>query len=675
MNKILQPAIFIMNRLHYSMKILFLFGIVSLIFCQLSYKITNSNLKKIQMLETKAKCLDYANEYKRLLELVDKHRGSSRWIANHPTDVIMQAQIKSLENEADKIFTKIQNLNLRIEADSKLNDSSTLFQEQWNALIHNKNNLSIQEVYDQNIGLSDDLLDIIETFIINSQYISEEDILTFHLIQTAYILGPQFMENMLRMRSIGVEVLNSKMLTKENEVSLKNSVKHFIAAHMGFLKIINNIKQQSIETYNVIASNYLSLNNQIWQFDAILNDQILSNNFQTNGEDFFKLINSIAQEGKNLFALVENKLAQNVNNKLIILQSQNNVQVASIIITVAIFLYFFLGLIVSFRTNLHAIKEGLHAFADNNFTIPIAIHSRDELYYLAHEFNTMTLTLKQLIHKVRTLLNEHMELSQKYNKDAIGLDGSSNEQMKATELIARAIVEMSASINAISQDASHVTRLAQGTQLTSVDAKRIAETVVVSIQELSNIVNNTTSNIDALKNSSSDINVIANSINEIAEQTNLLALNAAIEAARAGEQGRGFAVVADEVRNLAKRTSDATIEIKNMIEGIQKETNKVVGAMQYGSTEVAEGVKRINEIIQPLAQLNEAASNVLANTNNLSDNIRHQRVVADEISTRVEFVAYMSKVNYRVATHMAQNSQSILKNTQSLKELTEDFKV
>jgi methyl-accepting chemotaxis protein len=203
----------------------------------------------------------------------------------------------------------------------------------------------------------------------------------------------------------------------------------------------------------------------------------------------------------------------------------------------------------------------------------------------------------------------------------------------------------------------------------------VVATAVKGIQEVANTVSESARMIADLGERSNQIGQILSVIKDIADQTNLLALNAAIEAARAGEQGRGFAVVADEVRKLAERTTSATSEISGMIGGIQSETGRAVAAMQKGSQQVAEGVTYANQAGDALKDINRSVAEAVDRIHEIATATRSHTAQSEQITAQVEKIAELAESNSASLQETNQSVRALLEQSQKLEQVVDRFRL
>jgi len=201
------------------------------------------------------------------------------------------------------------------------------------------------------------------------------------------------------------------------------------------------------------------------------------------------------------------------------------------------------------------------------------------------------------------------------------------------------------------------------------------ETSVQAMRLISNTVGHTADNIRVLGDRSKEITAIVGVIKDIAEQTNLLALNAAIEAARAGEQGRGFAVVADEVRKLAERTTQSTQQITQMVDAIVNGTQSAVDSMNSSSKEVASGLETAAEALSSMERIKAGTTTIISALRDVSAALDEQRGAGQQIAQNVEKVASMTEENNAAVRGLASTAQNLNEVSGRLRPIVERFKV
>ncbi|WP_230970443.1 methyl-accepting chemotaxis protein [Nitrogeniibacter aestuarii] len=250
-----------------------------------------------------------------------------------------------------------------------------------------------------------------------------------------------------------------------------------------------------------------------------------------------------------------------------------------------------------------------------------------------------------------------------------------NEQSNATQGMAAAMQQLTVSIQHISDGASETAHYTQRTVLYATNGQELVTTSSRELDALSNRVTDASARIATLKTRADRVSLIAASIKDIASQTNLLALNAAIEAARAGEQGRGFAVVADEVRKLAERTADATVEIEETLCGIQDETNAAVTAMESALPQVKRSVTAADEVAQGLAAIVEGARKAADLVQGVADATREQGDASTDLARQVELVAQMVERTTEGMVRTAESARVLSEISASLNLTVSRFKV
>lgn len=308
---------------------------------------------------------------------------------------------------------------------------------------------------------------------------------------------------------------------------------------------------------------------------------------------------------------------------------------------------------------LEAAVEVAKRVAEGNFTSRIEIRNRDEIGNLMHAFAQMQMHLANTIRDVRTTVTSVAGDAEQLRASAQTVAAGSQEQSDAAASMAASVEQMSASIDMIAQHAEDAKGISRESEAVSRDSSGTIQQAVAAMTRISETVKNASGTVETLGREINSVSTIAGVIKDIADQTNLLALNAAIEAARAGEQGRGFAVVADEVRKLAERTTKSTHEITEMIARIQAGADDAVVNMNRGADEVHDGVQLAAMADQAIHRIRQGAARVLTAIEGISDAIREQSVASTTVAKGLETIAQMTESNNAEAHNTACASKAL----------------
>lgn len=265
--------------------------------------------------------------------------------------------------------------------------------------------------------------------------------------------------------------------------------------------------------------------------------------------------------------------------------------------------------------------------------------SRDEIGQLAESIRRMQESLRATLTEVRKSADNVLQASHALADSSRQMQGSTELQSESASAIASNIEELTVSINHVTDVTHEVTLLAVGSDAKARHGHEITEQLIERIGRVSEVVGSTARQIQTLESESVRISEIVETIRGIAEQTNLLALNAAIEAARAGEQGRGFAVVADEVRSLSERTAKSTQEISDMVHAIQSMIASVVTQVQDGVLLTNEGVSKAGEVGRAIEDMHEVTQQVARIAQEVDVALREQSSASTDVAQKVEQIS------------------------------------
>lgn len=319
--------------------------------------------------------------------------------------------------------------------------------------------------------------------------------------------------------------------------------------------------------------------------------------------------------------------------------------------------------------SLRDISEG-----DGDLTVRLSTTNNDEIGELVERFNAFMAKLQSTIKDVILISLPLSDTAAKVKSSADETSRTTSEQQQSAKITVHSVNEMNSAVQDIASSASQTAESVNNASDLTKEGAEVVEGTIHSINELASKITEAAQVVYKLEQDVEQVSDVLGVIRSIAEQTNLLALNAAIEAARAGEQGRGFAVVADEVRTLASRTQASTEEIQTTIQKLQSASQTAVATMNEGAGMVDGSVEKATLAGQSLTSLEQTIESINSMTMTIAAATEQQTVVANNIVGSVEEIGATSEVTHNTAGDLAEVSNDLAVMAEKLQQLTSGFK-
>ncbi|MBN9694539.1 MAG: methyl-accepting chemotaxis protein [Zoogloea sp.] len=644
MNTFLAPAISVLNRLSFRGKFTLISLFLILALGGLGGALGIKLWSEVRTTREELAGLQVVVPTLHALHDIQQHRGLMVGILSGRPD--LQPRADTLARQARASLEEADARMRGAPALQSVLPAAQAIRQDWSSLVSEGGKMEATANRLAHRKLIEQILEHLDALLTASGLLLDMEADSFFMIDATLANLPDVIERIGRMRAMGNHLLSTKAASEKDREELTALL---VTSESRYRYVIHKLLKASAGHPDIQASvTRLEQDTgpQIAWLNQTIRNDILAGRYETPPDEW------VARSTATIDALYRNAFERFLPELETLLAEREARLLRSFSVSIAaatgislLVVYLLTGVAAAIGGAVAALARSAEQVADGELTVKVELDTHDELQRVAGAFNRMSSSIASLLRGARQTADQLTTAADQLAGASHEVAHGSAGQSDAATAMAAAVEEMTVGINHISNNARDAQSEAGEAGRLSSEGGEVVRQTLTDINSISEVVRRSADIVRRLGAHSSQISAIVGTIKEIADQTNLLALNAAIEAARAGEQGRGFAVVADEVRKLAERTAQSTREIADMIGGIQDGARDAVLAMEEGVTRVGEGVERAGRAGDAISQIRDGAGRTVDAINEISDALREQSAASTEIARRVEGIAQMAEQN------------------------------
>ncbi|WP_396588807.1 methyl-accepting chemotaxis protein [Bermanella sp. R86510] len=673
MHGLLAPAINLMNRLSYAQK----FGVISLTFFVpllfLSYAIINETYQEKKRTDSAQQSLQLINEVLTTKDLASQYRDLASAEIFFPRPELTE-QVEKLQSDLAAQFKKMVSNEKYTQIISGLDQKTSDWMKGLARSGDNKQP-TIQDQYKAYHQVVKDIVFLARRIAQSSGIAQDTDERVQILLKLMLTDYPAYKETLGLAHAVGVYAIIEQYIGTMTYNTLNDTYDaldiSFNAMQQNHASLIEKdfYNRQFSESFKQVEENAQAIK---FKLDEEL---IAAVSVETTWQDYSDFFNEKITVVGSVRGIALTNINRILDGRVDNLIQKLLVVAISIGAVMLVIIYLYAAFFWSVRSTVGEFHGAAKKISRGDMRIRVSIHSNDEMGDLTTEFNAMVEKIHELLKAVHKTAMEVGDAMKHVGNNAEKSSHAANEQLQQTEQVASAITEMSATAEEVNRQSSEASGSANRASEQANDANIVVGETLSQINKLADEMMRSTEVINTLAENSDNIANMLSVIKGIAEQTNLLALNAAIEAARAGEQGRGFAVVADEVRTLASRTQASAQEIENVMTTIRDGIGNAVEVMDNSQKMAQDTVQASGKVRDALNSIVEMIQAISAANNQIAVSADEQTKVARTIDQNVVTINDLGKATVDDAAETVEAIKEVVALTESLLENLQRFQV